>query len=67
MDLLTNKEGKVLQLLNDFVSCEEFCNLSCDYCLAEGANLKEKHQFNRVDGKLNYSKEIPYCWVELHF
>lgn len=53
------KEGKILHILNDFVVKEEVCNLSCDYCLTEGANLKESHQFTRENGKLNFIlKEI---------
>lgn len=46
--------GRYLQILGDFIIKEEICNLSCDYCLAEGSTLKDKHFFKRVDGKLNY-------------
>ncbi len=50
--------GKYLQLLGDFIIKEEVCNLSCDYCLSEGAKLKDKHSFERIDGKLNYRLDM---------
>lgn len=52
------KNGKILQILNDFVIKEEVCNMNCDYCLTEGAALKEKHDFTRDKGRLNFKLDL---------
>lgn len=52
------KDNKYMQLLGDFIIKEEVCNLSCDYCLSEGSQLKDKHFFQRKDGKLNYRLDL---------
>lgn len=58
---------KIRHILNDFVTCEEYCNLNCKYCLSEGAQLKENHDFHRVNGRLNFkfdnakNKILNYC------
>jgi MoaA/NifB/PqqE/SkfB family radical SAM enzyme len=57
MFMSKNADGKIIHLLNDFVSCEDYCNLSCAYCLSEGADLKDNHDFKRVDGQLNFKHD----------
>lgn len=49
--------SKIPLIINDFVVYEDVCNANCEYCLSDGAKLKEERSIDRKEGYLQFVRK----------